>query len=139
VCGRVITIKMGILIIYRGSRKAMNYPQAVSSFIYRNDSKGGKIKFTDVTASVAPSLINVGLTCDAIWTDFDNDGWQDLILAGEWMPVKFLKNDKGHFKDVTSSTGISDKSGWWNSIIAGDFDMMAILITWSATWEKFFL
>ncbi len=99
-----------------------NYPEAVSSFIYRNDSKNGKIKFTDITASVAPSLVNVGLTCDAIWTDFDNDGWQDLILAGEWMPVKFLKNDKGHFKDVTSSTGISDKSGSWNSIIAGDFD-----------------
>ncbi|HEY2721789.1 MAG TPA: VCBS repeat-containing protein [Chitinophagaceae bacterium] len=105
-----------------GRVKPWNYPEAVSSFIYRNDSKDGKIKFTDVTASVAPALANVGLTCDAIWTDFDNDGWQDLILAGEWMPLKFLKNDKGHFKDVTATSGISNKTGWWNSIIAGDFD-----------------
>ena len=29
------------------------YPLPVSSFIYRNDSKNGKIKFTDVTAAIA--------------------------------------------------------------------------------------
>ena len=98
-----------------------NYPQPVSSFIYRNDSKNGKIKFTDVTSSVAPSLINIGLICDAVWTDFDNDGWVDLILAGEWMPVKFLKNDHGHFKDITPAA-VNNKVGWWNSITCGDFD-----------------
>ena len=79
-----------------------NYPKPVSSFIYRNDSKNGKVKFTDVTASVAPSLINIGMVCDAIWTDFDNDGWQDLVLAGEWMPVTFLKNDHGNFQNITA-------------------------------------
>ncbi len=98
-----------------------NYPKPVSCFIYRNDSKNGKIKFTDVTSSVAPSLNNIGLTCDAVWTDFDNDGWQDLVLAGEWMPVKFLRNDHGNFKDVTPAN-ISNKAGWWNSITPGDFD-----------------
>ncbi|MGZ3924976.1 MAG: VCBS repeat-containing protein, partial [Flavisolibacter sp.] len=105
-----------------GRVKPSNYPAPVSSFIYRNDSKDGKIKFTDVTASVAPMLKDIGLTCDAIWTDFDNDGWVDLILAGEWMPIRFLKNEHGSFKDVTSTTGISNKVGWWNSIVAGDFD-----------------
>ncbi|HEY6978281.1 MAG TPA: VCBS repeat-containing protein [Chitinophagaceae bacterium] len=98
------------------------YPEAVSSFIYRNDSKKGEIKFTDVTASVAPGLQNVGLTCDAIWTDFDNDGWKDLILAGEWMPVTFFKNVNGRLQDVTGSTGLDSFKGWWNSIAAGDFD-----------------
>ena len=72
-----------------------NYPKPVSSFILRNDSKDGKVKFTDVTASVAKDLKNIGLVCDAVFTDFDNDGWPDLILAGEWMPVTFLKNDPG--------------------------------------------
>lgn len=105
-----------------GRVKPSNYPAPVSSFIYRNDSKNGKIKFTDVTASVAPMLNNIGLTCDALWTDFDNDGWTDLILAGEWMPIKFLKNDHGNFKDVSASSGIANKTGWWNSIVAGDFD-----------------
>ncbi|HKO82577.1 MAG TPA: FG-GAP-like repeat-containing protein, partial [Chitinophagaceae bacterium] len=105
-----------------GRVKPWNYPQAVSSFIYRNDLENGKIKFTDITPSVAPSLINIGLACDAIWTDYDNDGWQDLLIAGEWMPLTFLKNNKGQFIDQKSATGISDKQGWWNSIISGDFD-----------------
>jgi hypothetical protein len=94
----------------------------VSSFILRNDSKDGKVKFTDVTASVAKDLKNIGLVCDAVFTDFDNDGWSDLILAGEWMPVTFLKNDHGVFKNVTDGTGVGDKLGWWNTIVAGDFD-----------------
>jgi len=99
-----------------------NYPKPVSSFILRNDSKNGVIKFTDVTATVARSLINIGLVCDAIFSDFNNDGWPDIILAGEWMPVTFLENDKGIFKNVTASSGLANQIGWWNSIAAGDFD-----------------
>jgi len=99
-----------------------SYPKPVSSFIFRNDSKDGHIKFTDVTQSVAPALKNIGLVSDAIFTDFNNDGWPDLILVGEWMPVTFLENDKGVFKNVTSTSGVSNKTGWWNSIAAGDFD-----------------
>ena len=57
-----------------------------------------------------------------MWTDFDNDGWTDLLFAGEWMPVTFFKNDNGKFKNVTAQSGINDKIGWWNSITSGDFD-----------------
>ncbi len=96
-----------------------NYPKPVSSFIFRNDTKNGIVKFTDVTNEVAPDLKNIGMVCDALFTDFDNDGQTDLILAGEWMPVTFLKNINGKFKKV--NTGINTKSGWWNTIVAGDF------------------
>ena len=99
-----------------------NYPKPVSCAIYRNDTKDGKVKFTDVTAMVAKPLLTIGMVCDAVWTDFDNDGWPDLVLAGEWMPVTFLKNDHGQFKDITPSSQIGDQIGWWNSITAGDFD-----------------
>jgi hypothetical protein len=105
-----------------GRVEPWSYPKPVSSMILRNDSKDGHIKFTDVTASVAKSLKNVGMVCDAIFSDFDNDGWPDLILTGEWMPVTFLKNDHGVFKNVTDDTGISNKLGWWNTITAGDFN-----------------
>ena len=94
----------------------------VSSFIYRNDSKNGIIKFTDVTASVCKGLQNIGMVCDALWTDFDNDGATDLIVAGEWMPITFFKNKNGKFENVTAETGIAKQKGWWNSIVAGDFD-----------------
>ncbi len=98
------------------------YPKPVSSFIYRNDSKDGRIRFTDVTASVAPGLKNIGLVSDAIWTDFDNDGMLDIMLAGEWMPVTFFRNEKGTFVNVTAATGIDKQLGWWRSILPGDFD-----------------
>ncbi len=99
-----------------------NYPKPVSSFILRNDSQNGQVKFTDVTNAVAPALKNVGLICDALFTDFDNDGWPDLVMAGEWMPVTFLKNIKGTFENVTGATGLSGQLGWWNTLAAGDFD-----------------
>ncbi len=96
------------------------YPKPVSSMILRNDSKNGVAKFTDVTREVAPQLINIGLVCDALVTDFDNDDQPDILLAGEWMPLTFLKNNNGKFTTV-KATGIDSQFGWWNSIVAGDF------------------
>nr|WP_294946288.1 VCBS repeat-containing protein [uncultured Mucilaginibacter sp.] len=104
-----------------GRVKPWEYPKPVSSVILRNDSQNGHAKFTDVTAEVAPQLKDLGLVCDALFTDFDNDGWPDLVMAGEWMPVTFLKNQHGKFVNVTPDTGIAGKLGWWNSITAGDF------------------
>lgn len=95
------------------------YPKPVSSYILRND----KGKFTDVTAQIAPQLKNIGMVCDVIWSDYDNDGWQDLVMAGEFMPITFLKNTKGVFGFAqTPNSSISNQIGWWNSITSGDFD-----------------
>ncbi|MEO6357354.1 MAG: VCBS repeat-containing protein [Ferruginibacter sp.] len=99
-----------------------SYPDPVSSFIYRNDTKNGVVKFTDVTTDIAKDLQNIGMVCDAIWTDFDNDGLTDLIVVGEWMPVSFFKNSNGKFVNVTAQSGVGNQHGWWNSIAAGDFD-----------------
>lgn len=111
----------GDLDIFIGGRvDPWKYPKPVSSFIYRNDSKNGVVRFTDVTNTIAPSLNNIGMVCDAVWSDFDNDGWQDMVLTGEWMPIRFLKNDNGVFKDIGS--GINNQLGWWTSIVPGDFD-----------------
>jgi hypothetical protein len=98
-----------------------NYPQPVNSFIFRNDSEKGHVKFTDVTDEVAPGLKDIGMVCDALFTDFDGDGQTDLIVVGEWMPIVFFKNSNGKFKNVTATTGMGEQSGWWNSITAGDF------------------
>ncbi len=98
------------------------YPSPVSSFIYRNDSSPGRVRFTNVSDEVCPALKNIGMVCDAIWTDFDNDDWPDLIVVGEWMPVRFFHNNKGKLQDVTQSSSVSGQTGWWTSIAAGDFD-----------------
>ncbi|MET4082771.1 hypothetical protein ABIB40_002735 [Pedobacter sp. UYP30] len=98
------------------------YPRPVSSFIFRNDSKNGVAKFTDVTKQVAKGLQNAGMICDAVFSDYNNDGWPDLVLTGEYMPITFLKNVKGSFVADTKDSGIAGIKGSWNSIIAGDFD-----------------
>jgi hypothetical protein len=98
------------------------FPAPASCIILRNDTKNGVIKFTDVTSWVAKDLLNAGLVSDALFTDFNNDGWMDLILAGEWMPLTFLENEHGIFKNITDRSGVGNQVGWWNSIVAGDFD-----------------
>jgi hypothetical protein len=95
-----------------------SYPVAPQSYVLRNE--GGK--FVDVTAEVSPELASLGMVTDALWSDFDNDGQVDLIIAGEWLPITFFKNDKGNFENVTEKTGIAEHTGWWNSLVAGDFD-----------------
>jgi hypothetical protein len=97
-----------------------SYPQAVSSFILRNDTRNDKIKFTNVTNETAPGLINIGLVSDAVWSDADNDGDPDLLIAGEWMPVTIFRNDNGQF--TITETNLSPQKGWWNSITPADID-----------------
>lgn len=63
------------------------YPLAPQSFILRNEGS----KFTDVTSKVCPALTTLGMVSDALWSDFDNDGKVDLVIAGEWLPITFLK------------------------------------------------
>lgn len=104
-----------------GRVKPSFYPKPVSSFIYRNDSKDGVIRFNDVTEQVAPGLKDIGLVCDALFSDYDNDGWTDLLLAGEWMPVLVFKNKNGQF-EKQQNTGLDNKTGWWNTLAMADFD-----------------
>ncbi len=94
------------------------YPLPPRSYLLHNDGA----RFTDVTDSVAPGLGRVGLVSSALWTDFDQDGKIDLIVVGEWMPITFFKNIGGRLVDVTRSTELGDTHGWWNSIVAGDFN-----------------
>jgi hypothetical protein len=99
-----------------------SYPRPVASVILRNDLQNGIARFTDITASAAAFLSKAGMVTDALWTDFDNDGWPDLLLCREWMAPMFVRNNKGVFSDISSSIGLPDMEGWWNSAVAGDFD-----------------
>lgn len=94
------------------------YPTAPESYILRNDNG----KFTDITEKVCAELRHIGMVTSAVWTDFDNDGHVDLLVAGEWMPVTFFKNQGGKLVNVTGSTGLGETSGWWNSIAGMDMD-----------------
>jgi enediyne biosynthesis protein E4 len=93
------------------------YPSPASSCILRNDNG----KFTNATADLCPAFENAGMITDAVWTDYDNDGKLDLIVTGEFMPIKVFHNEGDRFVPLVDS-GLEDYSGWWNSISGGDFD-----------------
>lgn len=113
----------GDLDLFVGGRvEPGKYPSSVQSFLFRNDSKNGLIRFTDITAQIAPDLMKAGMICDAIFTDINNDDWPDLVLAGEWMPIVILQNEKGKFRSGPGSESLKHAMGWWNSLAAGDVD-----------------
>ncbi len=93
------------------------YPETPKSYLLVNDGKGN---FTDHTDAIAPELAQSGLICDAVFVDLNQDGKQDLIVVGEWMPVTAYVNDGG--KLVNNTTQYFDKtySGLWNRIEMAD-------------------
>ncbi len=109
----------GDLDIFVGGRCVPGrYPDIPTSFLLRND--GGT--FTDVTDELAPQTRKIGMLTSVLWSDFDNDGRADLIVGGEWMGIRFLRNTGTAFEDMTEKSGIGDLTGWWHSISPGDID-----------------
>ncbi|MDW8157251.1 MAG: VCBS repeat-containing protein, partial [Bacteroidia bacterium] len=94
-----------------------SYPLAAGSYLIKNE----KGILQDATETEAPELKIPGIINAALWTDFDNDSWQDLILCPEWLPLQFYKNEKGKLKRIEIE-GLEYTSGLWQSIVGGDFD-----------------
>jgi hypothetical protein len=88
------------------------------STLLKNDGHG---KFIDVTAQVAPDLAHIGMVTDALWVDVDGDGRLDLVVVGEWMPITIFHNTGTKLERV-ATRGLEHSAGWWNRIIAGDFN-----------------
>jgi hypothetical protein len=58
----------------------------------------------------------------AAWIDRDGDGRPELVVVGEWMPVRLFAFERGHFVDRSADAGLTGTEGWWNSITVGDLD-----------------
>ncbi len=87
-------------------------------YIFKNDGKGN---FKDSTATIAKDFPDIGNVKDFVWVDLDNNGFQDLVVAGHWMPISIFMNN-GKKLELQSNNGLEKTSGWWNVIIAEDFD-----------------
>ena len=93
------------------------YPETPFSYLLEND----KGTFKDITSTAGKELKQYGIINDAIFTDIDNDKDPDLVIAGEWIPITVFKNNNGVFTKSPNET-IETKTGWWNSLLAHDFD-----------------
>jgi hypothetical protein len=96
---------------------AYHYGYSPKSYLLVNNGRG---QFTDRTQALAPDLREAGMLTEAIWSDFDKDGDQDLTVVGDWMPIKMFENQKGKF--TLMENGLEELTGFWSGLTAGDFD-----------------
>lgn len=110
----------GDMDLFVGSRSVPGaYGLSPVQYLLENDGKG---HFRIVNDNRIKAFRNIGMVTDATWMDWDKDGDQDLVIAGEWMNISIFRNDEGHFNDVTGNAGLAQTSGWWSSIHAADID-----------------
>jgi len=107
----------GDLDLFIGERYKTNlYGLPTSGYILENDGLGN---FKSIEKS---NLKDIGMITDAAWHDFNNDGWQDLIVLGEWMPLKIYINQKGTLVDQSTSFNLTGTSGLWTALELVDID-----------------
>lgn len=98
------------------------FPQASPGAVLRNESRpGASVKFSVATKIVNENLRAPGIVASARWSDFNKDGWPDLVIAGEWMPVRVFKNKEGKLTEVATNL-LNYSAGLWKTIEPIDFD-----------------
>jgi len=98
------------------------YPSPATTYLLHNVSTAAAPKF-EVSKKAAPEFKNLGMATSAVISDYNNDGLEDIIIVGEWMPIRVFENTKTGFKEVSDALGLTkDTAGWWWSIKQGDFD-----------------
>ncbi|MFD2099020.1 VCBS repeat-containing protein [Flagellimonas iocasae] len=100
-----------------------NYPSPAHSYILMNKSTPEKVVF-QLTQNMQPEAFEaLGMATSAVLTDYNNDDWLDIIVVGEWMPIRVFKNTGTGFVETSEEMGLNiDTTGWWWSIEQGDFD-----------------
>ncbi len=105
----------GDIEFFIGSRvKKGKFPYANYSWFIDNDN--GKLSLSD------DSKILPGMVTDAIWTDYDNDGWEDLLVSLEWNSPVLIKNVNGKKMVPQAIPSLEKFHGFWYSLASGDFD-----------------
>src|SRR6266849_138824 len=94
--------------------------QGRKSHLYHNN---GDLTFTEVTdtAGVGGGNDPLSIVADAVWFDYDNDGWVDLLVARFGIPILYHNEHNGTFRNVTAASGLN-KFGNTIAVIAFDYD-----------------
>ena len=111
----------GDLDLFVGSRVvSRRYGLVPRSQLLQNDGTG---RFTDVTRDKGgDALAAAGMVSSAAWLDYDGDRRLDLIVVGEWMPVRVFRQEDGRFVERTREAGFASSNGWWNVVKAADLN-----------------
>ncbi|WP_276168172.1 VCBS repeat-containing protein [Zobellia alginiliquefaciens] len=95
------------------------YGSSPDSYLLLNDGKGN---FT-VDTPFQKYFKECGMVTSAKWVDLNKNGWKDLVLVGEWMPIKIYYNSNGNLSEANPAKNqLQFSNGWWNTVEMGDFD-----------------
>jgi hypothetical protein len=108
--------------------------QGAPDALYHNNGDG---TFSDVTAKAHVADKNLYFGFQAVFEDFDNDGWPDLIVGNDSNPNYLYRNNRdGTFQEVGIASGVAfsgdGKEMSSMGIAVGDYDRdgnMDIFIT----------
>ena len=110
----------GDMDLFIGTRSVpREYGVIPKSFILINDGAG---HYTDQTTTYAAALSETGMVTDALWLDLNKDSLKDLVVVGEWMPIRIFYNSADGLTEVTDQYGLQNTTGWWNTLVAGDLN-----------------
>ncbi|MGZ3871340.1 MAG: VCBS repeat-containing protein [Mucilaginibacter sp.] len=99
-----------------GAPDAYGFGKIPESYLLLNDGHGHYSR-----VAIPDELKYAGMLRSAAFADLDNDGWPDLVVAGEWMPVKVFMNRKG--KLIRQHNAEMDQlTGWWQRVVLEDVD-----------------
>lgn len=93
------------------------YPKSAKSILLINQDG-----YFENAENWLPDNGKLGIINDASSIDLDKDGTNELVLAGEWMPITVLQKKENSFINSTQKFGLSNSSGWWNTIEFEDID-----------------
>lgn len=103
--------------LFVGSRSVpKSYGATPNSYLLENNGKG---TFRDVTDEAGPGLGEAGMISDARIADITGNGREDIIVAGDWMPVVIFQNNGGVFERFQ---GFESDIGLWQSLDITDID-----------------
>ncbi len=109
----------GDLDVFRGGQvMAGKYPQSPRSYLLINENG----KLFDKTESIAPDLVKAGMVTSSVVADLNGDGKAELIVVGEWMPIRIFSYVNSKLEDVSASYRLQNTEGWWNKVVAADLD-----------------
>jgi hypothetical protein len=109
----------GDMDLFRGGQVIADlYPKDPQSYLLVNENG----KFVDKTIAIAPLLARAGMVNAAVWVDLNGDKKPELVVVGEWMPIRVFAFTEGKLDDVSSAFGLENTEGWWNTIAADDLD-----------------
>ena len=97
------------------------YPVIPTSYLLKNVSTAGEIRFEYAREQKSLVLRQSGLVSTSTWADINRDGWPDLMVAGECMPIRLFLNNKGQLEEA-SDAGFKDSDGWWSSLHIADLN-----------------